>query len=406
MLLSKQPLKLLTAAFSGDAKTVITYDQKELISSWNLGLRPDLATVILPAQHSYVLSSTGLVIIQSEEGAHLCHQTDLANLARDAAGTPQPELSSCKLLNRNPYAFVRFSADGKRMVTIDEGGDLVFWDATTIKKTSQISFGSTFEEYWYTTRSKVPPGVEFSQDLAIMMAQDHQNDSLTLWDLRSSPKLFKVIGLPSSGEFPKRSLVSFGADNKMAVTYGSKVSLWQVTNGTDAQVLTKFTAPIFKGRELSDTITDIEFSQDGRVFVANSQDGSTTVWSVDGGLRQTVLLNALDGSYTHFNSGQAISPDTKMLASYTKAQTDHSNYKITLWDLGTLEMIGEINDVEENLYDFAFTSDGQRLIARTNQSAMMWNLGRSLLIERARVILNEAQQGDVARTGIKGRNKH
>lgn len=108
--------------------------------------------------------------------------------------------------------------------------------------------------------------------------------------------------------------------------------------------------------------TSIDFSPDGRLLGAGTEDGKVVLWDASDGTRLGSPIQVATGAVDPIS----FSPDGRLLAASSGDQT------VTLWDLGSRKRLGSSFPIEQGVAPAArFAPDGD-LVIDYSADAAMW----------------------------------
>ena len=193
-----------------------------------------------------------------------------------------------------------FSADGSRVITMNDIASATIWDADTGKQIADLE-GPT------------PTDVEFSPDggRVLSLNEDH---TARIWQPDTGDELAMFLGHTDalwSGHF------SADGDRVVTASLDLSAKVWLVDPGASTAA--------FGGGPVGDG-SDVVFGPDGSTLVTGGV-GSARVWNIE--QRSSDVLNA--PSLGRFVNGFASSPDGSLVAAATSHRT------VQLWDTVTTE---------------------------------------------------------------------
>jgi WD40 repeat protein len=207
--------------------------------------------------------------------------------------------------HRSPVWSMAFSPDGK---TVASAGDaeLVFWDSATRKPLAPPST-SQRDRIWALAFS---PNGQF-------LASAGNERIVAIWKSGQQTEPMKRIGTPDAGPFKEVTPggVSFNPDGTLLAmsTPGNSVTIWNFPSGRPLP-------PVLYGHTQS--VSSVDFRQDGKVLASGSQDGDIRLWDVE----THELLGILSGQQQAINS-VVFSRQKELLASVGEDDS------IILWDI-------------------------------------------------------------------------
>lgn len=217
-----------------------------------------------------------------------------------------------------PVHGIAFSADGKRVVSMDSlGATCLLWDAQTGQAVGDplrsldeetVSFASMTSErraiLWHhlTPTSLSYNSVIFSPDGKHIASARTQDKMIRIWDIVTS----KLVGDPLSGHDGIIWSISYAPDGTRLAS-GSEdrsVRVW------DVQTRQTVLGPL-RGHE--DEIRSVAFSPNGRLIVSGSSDGAIRIWDAHTGQTVAGPLEGHGGPRGAF--AVAFTPDSKHVIS-------------------------------------------------------------------------------------------
>jgi WD40 repeat protein len=244
--------------------------------------------------------------------------------------------------------FMAVSQDGKTLVARSEGSTAIFWDVTktwpfgelmpsvpgTVQNASVSQDGKTMawvdekgvsiQELSQNTLVGKPfmnhhgsassAGASFSPDGKIIAVENYDENSTTLWDIKTGEQIGKSI---------EGILATFSPDSKTLIVTTSDESGVNIYDISDPK------SPAQVGGPIPGYLS--AFSPDGN-FVSiggDSQSGNLALWGVK---EKKIIDNSLPGDYGAF------SPDSKLLAVITPSSSSENT---TIYDLATFQPVGK-----------------------------------------------------------------
>jgi WD40 repeat protein len=167
------------------------------------------------------------------------------------------------LAHPNNVESLRFSADGRTLVTVDLNGRINLWDVTTGKLVRRIKLSRQRQE------RALSPKVAISPDGTTLATGGHQNKIARLWNVATGQ---------ARGDLVHPNVVTavvFSPDNRMLLTgcADGAARIWDLATG-------KVISASMKHREEIDTVA---FSPDGRLAATCSADRTARLWEVNTG---------------------------------------------------------------------------------------------------------------------------
>ena len=302
---------------------------------------------------------------------------------------------------------LRFSADGKRLISLSSWGDTI----SRLDIETEQGIIENLEERQFTSGARYAEAHALTYD---KIAIGSTEGKIQLWNTITGEKLSSLkghadlpdqpLGAPSRLPPLNRKQVlalAFSSDGTRLAS-GSKdttVRLWGTTSDNEPTVLQKHTgwtnvlAFSPDGKTLASGSTDktvqlwntdtgeplvtltghlnginaLAFSPDGDTLVSGSTDGTIRFWSIKTG----DALNTRITGHTEWIKGVTLSKDSSTLASVA------FNGAITFWDVKTSQKTTrQITGHRDWLATLAFSPDGTRLATIGAESTMVIGFGR------------------------------
>jgi len=313
-------------------------------------------------------------------------KTEQAKLAKkDFYGDPLPPGALARMGTvqlRHCYADIRFSTDGKTLISAGGDGVIGFWD---------VANGNLVEQ-------KVLENLDLSPFHNITGEQSLSADGKTLVRYRwGSPlRIFEVAtgkescSIPTGKSGVYRAALSPDGKNLAALIEGPKnrsVSLWDAKTGLERLVLDKKVSGAelafscdgkvlgvagTKDLQLWDAMTGVElvtipvqarclgFSPDGK-HVATGNDGLVTMWVTATGTKQASLRSSIESNISKL----AFSPDGKLLVA-------GGQRALTLWDVAARKEIRQLAPPLEGWV--SFSPDSKTVASSGLSSIRLWDV--------------------------------
>jgi WD40 repeat protein/tRNA A-37 threonylcarbamoyl transferase component Bud32 len=331
-------------ALTPDGRSLITAAPGGELTWWDLESRRRTRTVTIEkGHHALDLSADGrTVAVGIDRGLQLVDVASAAVRSATGALTARPN-------------WVRFSRDGRTVVSTGSDGTATLWDAPSATPRQTLRGHS----------AAVQEPV-FSPDGAVLYTVAHDGTAIA-WDVSGNSGLDRRFTFthdrgpaPEQDEHPGM----FSPDGRF-LALGLKqrgIAL------RDATTLRR-AGPTLRGT--GGEVKDIAFTPDGRTLAAVTVEGFATVWDVG---RRSRLRGPFRVSQEYGRMGLSISPDGTLLATAGGASEG-----VLLWDIRTGAGIGRIG---EALWagDVAFSPDGSSLalVRGIGGTVEIWELaGRS-----------------------------
>jgi WD40 repeat protein len=224
-------------------------------------------------------------------------------------------------------AAVAFSPDGHRLVTVGYDGNVVAWDAATLKPIGGFEGPNKRSVRWTS--------VAFSAD-GQWVAAGSSAGLVRAWDGKTvqefnTPTRASVSGVAFSSR-DGRILAAACADNT--------VRGW----------ITKSGEPAFTLRGHRGPVTAVACSSDGTHLVSASRDRTVKLWDIR--RHDDDLTLRANKEYTSI----AFSPAGAYLASSTR-----DNRAMRIWDITTGKVVARLRNLPESVNGLAYSADGVQL---------------------------------------------
>jgi WD40 repeat protein len=253
---------------------------------------------------------------------------------------------------------VRFSPDGKEVVSIDSRDKVRVWDWR--------KGGPPIRNFAVDNLSL--ECVAFSPD-AKSIATGHEGDIIRVWAL-STGKLLHTLRQPAFNRNDTRvSALVFTPEGKALLGYyldQQTVCRWNLATGKADWLIRP------KSLRHSIGVSELAISPGGRWGYSSSYDGSICVWEAGSGRLARVLHEKKPE-----NNGPvpiAVSLDGTRLAA---AFLDWDNMAVHLWDLTTGQKVATLTGHRGPVAALAFSRDGRRLVSGSSDTtALIWDVTR------------------------------
>jgi WD40 repeat protein len=266
-----------------------------------------------------------------------------------------PNVASRSLLvgnvESNGVQSVRFSPDGRHILTSDKAGVARIWDAATLAEERMLCGHKAHLSH-----------ANFSPD-GQWISSGGRDRSLRLWETATGKEL--RVWPDHVGEV-YWSRISKDRRKVVCVADDGWVRLYHTATGETLQSWMAHEGGAWT----------VEFFPDEQRVITSGVDGILKVWDVASG-RQLMAWHGHRGLVIPV----AVSPDGQRVAS---GGTDHT---IRIWDAGTGRELLNVRGHGDQVWDVNFSPDGRRLIsAAFDQSVRIWDAasGRQLLVLRGK----------------------
>jgi WD40 repeat protein len=237
--------------------------------------------------------------------------------------------------HKNTIESLRFSADGTKLVSGSNDGEIRVWCTKKGECITRIQGdGVTSISY-----------VAFSEnDLQVLSVA---SDSICWIDISSGKVVRSVNGLSGTTGKLRRA----DSRNTIVSGYAATLRLWDVKRRICLHQLQGHTA----------NITDIDSTSEIQLMISGSDDGTVRLWNSKSGSFIRCLGRSIDVSTV------AISPDGK------RALAGDINGVVKLWDSNTGALLREFRG-ESICYRVAFSEDMRLVMSGNLSSAWVWKI--------------------------------
>ena len=226
-----------------------------------------------------------------------------------------------------------YSANGRLLFVAKRSGEILVWDTAQRQALSRLPVTA--------------PAVfcQTSQDGQRVLVMDKANRT-SVWrtaDWRETVH-WRVERADCCALSPDGSLLATAREKGL-------VSFWDTSTGKELGTVT----------HIKEDTTSLAFSPNGRWLAAGSDAGPVTVWEL-GSRRPVAVLSG----HLLSTTALAFSPDSQRLATGSPDKD-----AVKLWDTGTWQELLTLEVPGGSLSELAFTSDGTRLLARTQSGDLL-----------------------------------
>ena len=319
--------------------------------------------------HDIVFSSDNSTLVTVSSGTMRLWNVDtgieLKSLPTPQDKLPQliPPILKLKQVNqaylprrRDDVHSVRFSKNGKQLVSASRDGSLHVWDVENGFYLSSFSLGA------HTDLVSV---LAFSEDSKYLASNDGFEERVRLWNVETATQ--HAILTPGRGDIlnPVRELtVSSGIKKVAGRDYHGTIGFWDAT--TAEQLSTIPTDRLLR-------YWPLVLSPDGKILASKGGESlsmnKVEVWQTDPGAH----LFSLEG-HTGAVSEYTFSPDSHILAS------GGDDAAIILWDVKTGNQLATLTGHTKRISALAFSSDGKTLASSSGNEIRLWDADTSNLI--------------------------
>ena len=337
---------VLSVAFSGDGRTLVSGGEDETICLWDVATRNELRSLRghVGKVSSVCISPDGhLIASGSLDGSIRLWDADTGRERFKIAGFSK-EIKS-----------VSFSPDGRTLASGSNENAVRIWDVATGRHLVK-----------FTGHSGEVRSVCFSPD-GRFVASGSDDHSIRIWDVSSRHVLKKFAG--HLGEVYS---VCFSRDGRRLASGGQDktVRLWDVESGRE---LVKFTGH-------SGEVNSVCFAPNGHELASGSDDKTIRFWNTD--TRRETLSLAVKTSRP---ISLCFSPDGRVLASGCEDG-------ILLWNARSGRQLSTIDGQSEEVRSISISRDAQFLASGCFDATIhLWDLAQG---RKPRVLTGHFKQVD------------
>ncbi len=241
---------------------------------------------------------------------------------------------------------VRFSADGKTLVSAHGGGVVHVWDSATGKEVRSLK----------TLRSsyaQLPAALSPEGTLVALPA----GNGYSIWDLKKGRELQRALG---QGTPSAPSCLAFSADGRWAATGSSDgIRLWDVATGIQRRR--------FEGHRA--TVIGLAFSPGGRLLASKGRDGQVILWDTG------------SGKVLHQVKGNPDLADDLAWSAGGKTLALGQGKAVVLLDAATGVPIRRLDGLPFSAHALTFSPDGQT-VAAAYGGIHLWQAATGKLLGR------------------------
>jgi WD40 repeat protein len=347
------------------------------------------------------VSRLGTLHVWNAEAAKPVSEVILHQDARQAAGGPTG-LGSAKpvsegIWHEDEIYHVSFSADGKRVVTVDGGNTARIWDAeagtpvgeaitldgyivapsfSADGKRVVTAAGDGTVRIWDAETGTPTAGIiqeagvndaDFSPDSKRVVIGSFKG--FRIWDAEAGTPVSELIANSSEGERIDTNVkyVSYSPNGRLLLTVTGPILLW---GGIDSARVwdAKTGQPVGEAIEHPGGITAIRFSPDGK-RVMSIADGILRVWEA-----AAAKPRSKEAMLDHAGNAD-FSPDGKRVVTSPLDKT------VQVWDVETGKRVGQPLKNAGKILAVRFSPDGKRVVTLSADGAVrVWEAAWSTMI--------------------------
>lgn len=297
-----------------------------------------------------------------------------------SADTGQPLWPALPFGKSDLIAWVGYSLDGSRLITLAQPRQVRVWDARTGQP---LTTGLETEHSIPITGSGSDGTAELSTDnrALVVTTTPPKGRGLEVWDVAAGRRRFPPLAFPTELE-----AVAFSPDNrKLMVACEEKLQFFDVETGQPAEA----SIPV-------SGLWHASYSSDGRWIATASGEGSAQLWDA-------MTLKPIGPALTHRGPVTRVvfSPDAQRLLTLSGDRTAR------IWNVTTGKPVGDPLEHAERPFSGEFSADGRRVWTVTlNQTVHLWDAatGRQLVSPWRHVAEPTVRtQGDTVLVAVDGR---
>ncbi|KAJ8592681.1 WD40 repeat-like protein [Rhizopogon salebrosus TDB-379] len=239
---------------------------------------------------------------------------------------------------------IAVSMDGRRIVSGDNDGKIIMWDADTKNIIRALSH-----------HTGMVGSIRFSPDEK-RIASTSYDGTLTIWDVETGELVFEIDGHQS-----RIGTVAY-SPNGMKIASGSAdgtVRIWSAMTG-------KQQAQPLVHRDDAE-VRSVVWSPDGRLLISACDDGQIYFWSAPTGAQLGSPLHA----HSNYINLLAISPSGELIASASGDNT------VRLWNTTTRKPFGRVLQHSRDVGTVAFSPNGQLVATGSvDDTIYLWDISR------------------------------
>lgn len=248
-----------------------------------------------------------------------------------------------------------FSADGRRIVTVDASATARIWEAAAGRPVAALRGVDDLKLGFASVTAAVSSDARF---VVLNGVSEPDDNRFVLWDSVSGK--VSVLQHPPDPDDQQRQLrqvayAAFSADGRTLVTGSTDHSIW-LWDVAEARPLTSL-----KGHTAG--LVFAAFLADGRRLLTASRDSTARLWNRSTGEQ---IIRFSEGG--HSITAAALSPDGGALV------TGHEDGSARRWDLGASQAPQLLNGHKGAVTSVSFSADGRSVLTTSaDETARLWD---------------------------------
>jgi WD40 repeat protein len=283
-----------------------------------------------------------------------------------------------------PIFVVKFSPDGKYVISVDGMQNIQIWDSSNFKMIKSFSSGHG----WYIWSASFSPDgkyiatgslgrfdkminlYELKTGTKIRTFKGHSDyilsvdfspagksiisgsidKTIKLWDVESGDEI-------NTFRCPAVTSVKFTPDGKQILSGDGKKTLilWDIESSKKVRT--------FRGH--SDTIWEVDISPNGKYALSGCEDKKIKLWDLSSGKE----IRSFKGHFDIYTDCLKFSPDGKYVLSLI------DDYNLKMWEMKTGKEIRTFTGNSEEVFSVDFSPDGNNIISGSFDGTIkLWNI--------------------------------
>ena len=277
------------------------------------------------------------------------------------AATGQEALTLTLKGRKNNSWSAAFSPDGRRIISGNQDGTVMVWNAVTGKEMLTLK-GHTY----------LVSDVAFSPN-GYRIVSVGEDNTVRVWDAVTGKEMLTLkVGNTCKKNLGSVNNVAYSADGQRIVfAYQGIVTVWDAETGEETLTLPDVGGMMGGGMMGGGMmggmveISSVAFSPDGQQIISGNQDGTVKVWNAVTG-QEMLRLKGHAGDV----ESVAFSPDGQRIISGGQDGT------VKVWDAATGQETLTLKGHKGWVFGVAFSSDGRRIVSGDKDgTVIVWDAG-------------------------------